>query len=258
MTRSKYLGVLAAAVMMTGCGFEVVDTGNRGVLVRYGEVDLAAGSLPEGLHTYNPLTSDIIEMDTRILRWESKTNTYTRDVQQANITFVVNYRLSPTSAHIMYKEVGLEWHNTILDQAVVGELKKVVGQYDAVDLIANRGSATGKIQAAVTEALSRKDILITGFELVDISYLEDFEKAVEDKVVAKQRADEAVNKTKQIDEEAKQTIIAARAQAESMRIRANALAQNPALVQYEAVQKWNGQLPQYNLGGGAMPFISIK
>ena len=42
-----------------------------------------------------------------------------------------------------------------------------------------------------------------------------------------------------------------------MRIRARALSANKNLVEYEAVQKWNGVLPTYT-GGGAMPFIKIN
>jgi len=48
----------------------------------------------------------------------------------------------------------------------------------------------------------------------------------------------------------------AKANAESMTIRANALSQNPKLVEWEAVQKWNGELPNYMLGG-ATPFINM-
>ena len=42
-----------------------------------------------------------------------------------------------------------------------------------------------------------------------------------------------------------------------MRIKANALERNPKLVSYEAVQKWDGTLPQYMMGD-AVPFINIK
>ena len=41
-----------------------------------------------------------------------------------------------------------------------------------------------------------------------------------------------------------------------MQIRATALTQNKALVEYEAVQKWDGKLPEYMMGGG-VPFISV-
>ena len=41
-----------------------------------------------------------------------------------------------------------------------------------------------------------------------------------------------------------------------MSIRANALTKNRALVEYEAVQKWDGKLPSYMLGN-SVPFINI-
>ena len=42
-----------------------------------------------------------------------------------------------------------------------------------------------------------------------------------------------------------------------MRIKSNALKTNKSLIEYEAVQKWDGKLPQYT-GGGAMPFINLN
>ena len=67
----------------------------------------------------------------------------------------------------------------------------------------------------------------------------------------------AKNKTVQVQEEAKQKVIAAEAEAKSMAIRAKALSQNKSLVQYEAVQKWDGKMPQYMLGN-SVPFINVS
>ena len=58
-------------------------------------------------------------------------------------------------------------------------------------------------------------------------------------------------------EEAKQKVIAAQAEAKSMAIRAQALTQNKSLVEYEAVQKWDGKMPQYMLGN-SVPFINVN
>jgi regulator of protease activity HflC (stomatin/prohibitin superfamily) len=55
---------------------------------------------------------------------------------------------------------------------------------------------------------------------------------------------------------AESTILNAKAEAESISIRARALEQNAKLVQWEAVQKWNGTLPTYMLGN-AVPFIQV-
>lgn len=43
-----------------------------------------------------------------------------------------------------------------------------------------------------------------------------------------------------------------------MSVRAAALEKNPKLVDYAAVEKWNGVLPQTMMGGGAVPFINLQ
>ena len=250
----RIVALMTLAFSLSACGFEVVDTGYRGIKTNMGEVQ--EHSLPEGFYTYNPITSDIVQMDIRTQRAELETVAYTKDVQQAKIRYVVNYNLSPTNAHIVYREVGTGWENSLIPQVLEGVLKTQVGKWDAVELISNRDKATVTIFTLVAQALAEKNIVVSNFELTNISYQPEFEKAVEAKVTAVQRAEEAKNTTVRIREEAEQKIISAKAEAESMRIRANALSQNATLVEYEAVQKWDGKLPQYMLGN-ATPFINV-
>jgi regulator of protease activity HflC (stomatin/prohibitin superfamily) len=56
--------------------------------------------------------------------------------------------------------------------------------------------------------------------------------------------------------EADSRLLLARAEAEAIRIKSDALKNNPALIELEAVQRWNGVLPTFN-GGGAVPFINV-
>ena len=93
--------------------------------------------------------------------------------------------------------------------------------------------------------------------MTEINYSDVFERAIESKVTAEQEALKAKNKTVQVQEEAKQKVIAAEAEAKSMAIRAKALSQNKSLVQYEAVQKWDGKMPQYMMGN-SVPFINVS
>lgn len=252
---NKLFLLVLSVSFLSGCA-EIVDTGHRGIKTNYGKV--VSESLEEGFYFYNPFSSSIVEMDVRLRRMEKKANTYTKDVQQANITYVANYYLQKDRVHIMYQDVGVRWEEVLIPQAVEGALKAVIGKWDAVDLIGNRDKATREAESAVQAVLKDKGVVLSRLELVNIDYLPEFEKAVEAKVVAIQRAAESVNRTKQVEEEAKQKVVAAKAEAESMRIRANALTQNKALVEYEAVQKWDGHMPQYMLGGGAMPFINLN
>lgn len=100
-------------------------------------------------------------------------------------------------------------------------------------------------------------IVVSDFNITDIDYSDAFEKAIESKVTAEQEALKAKNKTVQVQEEARQKVISAEAEAKSMAIRANALTQNKALVEYEAVKKWDGKLPEYMMGN-TVPFINLK
>jgi regulator of protease activity HflC (stomatin/prohibitin superfamily) len=111
---------------------------------------------------------------------------------------------------------------------------------------------------AIRDNLAERNVEVSRFEITDISYTHEFENSVEQKVIAQQKAIEEQNRTKQIEEQARQKVLSAEAEAKSMQIRAQALEQNAKLVEWEAVQKWNGVLPQYMLGGGAVPFINIK
>ena len=137
-----WIGIAIIAIVVVsvaGCGIKVVDTGHRGIETRFGKV--VSESLPEGLYFFNPLTNHIVEMDTRIQRTDSETDTYTRDVQQSVIKYTLNYRLQQNAAHLMFRDIGVEWEQRLIPQVVLGTLKEVVGKWDAVDLISNRDKA---------------------------------------------------------------------------------------------------------------------
>jgi len=248
--------IAIVVVSVAGCGIKVVDTGHRGIETRFGKV--VSESLGEGIYFYNPLTSHIVEMDTRVQRQDGETDTYTRDVQQAAIKYTLNYRLQQNAAHLMYRDIGVEWEQRLIPQVVLGTLKEVVGKWDAVDLIANRDKAGQTAFEAIRANLGERNVEVSRFEITDIAYTHEFENSVEQKVIAQQKAIEEQNRTKQIEEQARQKVLSAEAEAKSMQIRAEALEQNAKLVEWEAVQKWNGVLPQYMLGSGATPFINLN
>ena len=232
----------------------MVDVGERGVKVTLGKV--SPESYTEGIHFTTPLISHIVTMDVKTQKSNIATMVFTKDIQQAKLTYVVNYNLQPENVHKMYKQVGKNYKDTILIPIVEGTVKNVIGGWNASDLIANRTKATNDILVKLQEQLNDNYITITDFNITDIDYSDAFEKAIESKVTAEQEALKAKNVTVQVQEEARQKVIAAEAEAKSMAIRAKALTQNKALVQYEAVKKWDGKLPQYQMGN-AVPFLNL-
>ena len=225
--------------------FVMVGPGERGIKIRLGEVEPECYG--EGLHLIFPFIQKFRTMDVKTQRNTLTTAVYTKDIQQARITYVINYNVQPDKVIKLLQEVGMDYVSTILTPVVEGTIK---------DLIANREKATGDILFRLQNQLSDNYINVTDFQMTEINYSDVFERAIESKVTAEQEALKAKNKTVQVQEEAKQKVIAAEAEAKSMAIRAKALSQNKSLVQYEAVQKWDGKMPQYMLGG-SMPFINV-
>ncbi|MBN1784074.1 MAG: prohibitin family protein, partial [Alphaproteobacteria bacterium] len=189
-------------------------------------------------------------------RIQNTMDIYTKDIQQARLLFSINYNLHKDKSHNMYLNVGENWEDVILMPLIQKVVKDIIGKWDAVDLIENRERAGKQILEQMQIAVENLDITVTGFSIENIDYSDVFEDAIEAKVVASQRAIEAENKTRQISEEAKQQLIAAKAESEAMRIKANALSQNRSLVEYEAVQKWDGKMPQVT--GGSVPFLNLN
>jgi regulator of protease activity HflC (stomatin/prohibitin superfamily) len=90
------------------------------------------------------------------------------------------------------------------------------------------------------------------------------EESINSAIEATQRAVEAQNKVAQSTAEAQQRIAEANGIAQSTMIKAKAQADanqllnaslTPMLIQYEALQKWNGTLPEVTTG--AVPFINV-
>lgn len=250
--------VAVALIMLgiAGCGVQVVDTGHRGVETKFGKI--VGESLPEGLYFYNPITTKITEMDVRERKIDTTTMAYTKDVQNVEIAFVLNFHPDPSRMHVLYEKIGIDWSEKVVPQVVLSKIKEIVGRYEAVKLVSDRQAANREMSASIVEEFADKSITVKNFEITNLNFNDPFEKAVEAKVVAIQAAEESKNRTVKIREEADQKIISAKAEAESMRIRSQALSQNRSLVEYEAVQKWDGKLPEIMTSGATLPFINFK
>lgn len=254
MKRTIFLMIVTS--LLSACGFEQVDEGYRGIKTTFGKVE-AEPYMP-GLHFYNPISSSMFEMDVREQKLENETACFTKDTQTVRVKYAVTYYPEPSKIAEIYSQFGKAWEDKILTPAVLGSIKDSIGQYIADDLVSKREAVKASTQKELIEALAQRNVHVTRLDIIDLDFEEAYEQAVERKVVAIQNAQESKNQTMKVKEEALQAIERAKAEAESMRIRANALSQNKSLVEYEAVQKWDGKLPQQMFGGNAVPFIDLR
>ena len=116
-------------------GFEQVNAGHRGIKLVWGKV--VSNSLPEGLYFYNPISTNIVTMDTRLQKKTTHLETYTKDIQQTTMYITVNYFVDPQNAHILYQRIGLNYSSTLIEPALMSAVKDVVGKVEA-DKFINR------------------------------------------------------------------------------------------------------------------------
>ena len=246
---------LAGLILLAGCG--QVDSGYTGLRLSWGKV--VSEPLGPGLWFYNPVGGSLVTYDCREQRVDIKMSAYTKDVQSADFEIMVTFSLDQSQLVSLHNEIGPKYADKILMPAVVGVTKDVVGGWEADKLINGREQATREIYNQVREVLKGKPLRLSAVVLANIDYSDVFEKAIEDKQVAMQNAIRAKNKTQEIEEEARQKVIAAEAEAKSMQIRGDALKSNPGLISLEAIQKWDGKAPQtLVVGDGVKPLLNVK
>jgi hypothetical protein len=232
----------------------IVSPGHRGVIVNLGAVSDRV--LDAGVHFRMPLVQSVIEIDTRVLKEETKAEAASKDLQNISTVIAVNYHLKPDMVNDLYKTIGLNYESVIIDPAIQEVLKGVTAKYTAAELITLREQVSHSIKAALEARLEKYHIVIDDFSIKDFQFSATFAKAIESKQEAEQLALKAERDLQRIKIEAEQQIATARAEAETLRLKNVSV--SPLMIQLNAIDKWDGKLPQYMLGGNSVPFINIK
>lgn len=233
-----------------------VGAGERGVLLRFGAV---AGVKEEGLYFKLPWIEKVRIMDVKVQKEEVEASAASRDLQDVSSVIAVNYHLAPDKVTAVYRDVGVDYKERLIDPAIQEAVKAATAEYTAEELITKREIVRDSIQSNLLERLTAHGINIDELNIVDFDFSESFNAAIEAKVTAEQNALAAKNKLEQSKYEAEQRIAQARGEAEAISIQARAITQQggPEYVRLKAVEKWNGTVPHYIGGGEVIPFLNV-
>jgi regulator of protease activity HflC (stomatin/prohibitin superfamily) len=248
------VGIVCAVTLLIAVNaFSVVGAGERGIIFSQisGIKDMTLG---EGIHFKTPFIDDLITMDIRVQKVETRAPAASKDLQNISSTIAVNFHIDPDRAHKVYQQIGTNFKDRVIDPAVLESVKAITAGFTAEELIARRGEVKELTQASLTKRLAKFNIFVDELSIVDFSFSDEFNKAIEAKQTAEQRALEAKRDLDRIIIEAEQRITQARAEAEAQRLQRETI--TPILLQLRAIEKWNGVMPQ--MTGGAMPFIDVK
>ena len=255
------IGVVAYASV------KIVDAGHRGVLLHWNAVDLSQPPLDEGLHFVVPFQDEVVDVEVRTLKYEKNTRSASKDLQTVETTVTVNYHPDREAVHRLYKNLGLDYENRVIQPAIEETVKQVTANYNAEELITKRPLVKQDIESSIRDRLSQFEVVTEVISITDFEFSPLFSQAIESKVEAEQKALKAENDLRRIEVEAKQreanaiglanaNIAEAKGEAEAIAIINKALSENPNYLEWLKTQAWDGKLPLV-VGEGGTPFIQI-
>lgn len=262
MGRLIALGVvilLAVAAFLQS--YVLIDAGYVGVVTQFGAV--TGETFPPGFHLKLPFAQDVQIFDIRTQKEQVEATAASKDLQAVKSVIALNYRLDAAQASTVYQEIGIFYKERVIDPAIQEAFKSATAQFTAEELITKRTEVKNLAQTTLANQLKRSHIIVDDFNIVNFDFSAAFNDAIEAKQVASQQVLTARQELEKSRVAAEQRIVEAKARADSQIIEAEAAAKAQQLqqqsltelyIQNKAVDKWNGQLPQYT-GGTAIPFI---
>jgi len=234
--------------------FGTIGAGERGVLLQFGAVQDKV--FDEGLYFKIPFIQTVIKMDVKIQKDEIPASASSKDLQVVTSKIALNYHLDPNAVNKVWQEMGKNYNTRIIAPSIQEGVKAVTARFTAEELITKREEVKEQIKANLTIRLSEHAIMVDEFNIIDFEFSPSFNEAIESKVRAEQLKLKADRDLERIKIEKEQMIAAAQGKAEAIRIEAQALIQNPKVVELRWIEKWDGKVPTY--WGGASPFIGIN
>jgi len=250
---SKIVIGLAILIIILGT-FGTVGAGERGVLLQFGAVQNKVFN--EGLYFKIPFIHKVVKIDVKIQKDEVPASASSKDLQVVTSKIALNYHLDPESVNKIWQEVGKNYNTRIIAPSIQEGVKAVTARFTAEELITKREEVKEQIKLNLTNRLFERSIIVDEFNIIDFEFSSAFNEAIEAKVKAEQLKLKADRDLERIKIEKEQIIAAAQGKAEAIRIEAQALKQNPQVVELRWIEKWNGEVPTY--WGEANPFIGIN
>ncbi|MBD1821755.1 prohibitin family protein [Cyanobacteria bacterium FACHB-DQ100] len=235
--------------------FAIVNAGERGVLMRFGAVQEIV--LSEGIHPILPIVYTVEKLSVRVQSQEISAEASSRDLQDVYADVALNWHIVPTEVHRLYQQIGNKQAviERIISPAVEEVLKAVMAKYTAEAIITERGTVKAEVDQALTERLQPYHIAVDDLSLVHIKFSERFREAVEAKQVAEQEAKQAEFVALKAAKEAEAISNRARGEAVAQQLLRESL--TPELLQRQAIEKWNGNLP-FIVGGEGTKLLDLK
>ena len=240
-----------AVLVLISASVKIVPAGERAVIFDnfQGVLDGVRG---EGMTIIVPFVQKAIYYDVKTQTYnigtaetnqgsssgEGAIEARTADGQTVQIELSVLYQPEEKELNLLHKEVGQNYASKIITPAIRSVVRAEIGQYNVESVYStNRLEIQAKMEEALSNNFKKYYIRLNKVLIRNTVFSPEYQKAIEAKQVALQEAQRMQYVLQKERQEKDRKVIEAQGDAESIRIRGQALNSNPRLIQYEYVQK---------------------
>lgn len=275
----KKIAIVALLLALTGCSIEKVPVGNVGIKVDLYGSDKGVQAQQVGPGRYwLSLNQDIYLFPTftQTRTWTAENNEYisfqSKEGMAVSTALGITYHVDPDKVATLFQKyrkgideiTDLYIHNMVRDGFVeLGSMMAIEDIYGN-----KKADLVSAVQDRVSKQVAPIGLIVEKVYLIGAMRLPNqVETGINAKIAATQMAERRHNEVAQTEAEAQKEVakangdaqarlVNAEAEAKALALRGQALKDNPGLVQLNAIEKWDGHLP--NVNGGAIPFVSVK
>lgn len=256
--------LLAALFVLNQC-FVIVQAGERAVVF-----SKVSGVLPyqlsEGFHFNLPLVWNPIKYDIKTLTYtmsgsgneasgedrqtqtgrvkeegqvpDDSLSALTSDGLPLTLDLSIRFHIDPDNVWKLHRIIGPDFVDKVVRPQSRSITRTVFAEYPVIDVYSGkRQSIVEQIQRELHEKFQANYLILDEVLLRDIRFPPEFQSAIEQKQVAEQQAQQMVFEVQRAESERQQKIVEAEGEAGAIRQRAEALRQNPQLIQYEYIKR---------------------
>lgn len=197
----------------------VVDAGERAVV--FNSVTGGLRETDSGFHLMVPFVDVVTRYETRSQLYSTHAEGASRDLQIVNSEIAVRYHPDSGAISSIHKNLGPDYADRAIKPAVQEAVKAATARYNAVQLIEERPLIKLAMVESLSKTLGESSIVLDELNIVDFDFSEEFNAAIELKVVAKQEAEQANNTLQRTRFEQQAKVITAQADYEAALLQAN-------------------------------------
>jgi regulator of protease activity HflC (stomatin/prohibitin superfamily) len=262
------VGLLVLSFILFRSLVTFVPPGHVGVVYDRGRGVLDK-PLHEGINIMIPFWQTATLFDTRLQEYtmtavqdegavigDDALDAPTSDGQTVKVDATVLFRVDPEKAPVVFKTIGEDYTNKLIRPFSRSQIRMVISRYSAPSIYSEKRQEAEEVMTnEIRELLKDKNIIIDKVLLRSVNFSPEYSAAIEAKVIAEQRVKQAEYEVLEASQRAQAKVQEAKGLAEAQALQRQTL--NQEFLQFEAIKKWDGRLPQAMGTGSTVPFINI-